>query len=159
MSSDRPNAAPPRETIPTQRSSVSAVEPLQSFRSAGGTSSRAAALGTPRPSAPWHDLHHAWNRAAPESVGGGRGGGGGGGGGVSMAKTRATAGKSDMRSPQLGGVVQLGRGAIRLPHALFDRRGEELVAEHHRSSVHEHIAHVARARRVHHQRHRIAAGR
>src|SRR5206468_12706080 len=117
MSSDRPNAAPPRATIPTQRSSVSAVEPLQSFRSAGGTSSRAAALGTPRPSPPWHDLHHAWNRAAPES----------GGGGVSMAKTSATAGKSDMRSPQLGGVVQLGRGAIRLPHDLFDRRGEELV--------------------------------
>src|SRR2546429_8704426 len=96
MSSDRPNAAPPRETIPTQRSSVSAVEPLQSFRSAGGTSSRAAALGTPRPSAPWHDLHPAWNRAAPES------GGGGGGGGALRAKATATAGEVGTGSSPVG---------------------------------------------------------
>src|SRR5213079_2086406 len=143
MSSDRPNAAPPRETIPTQRSSVSAVEPLQSFRSAGGTWRRAAALGTPRPSAPWHDLHHAWNKAAPES------GGGGGGGGVWMANANATAGKGGMRSPQPGRGVQLGRGAIGLPHDLFDRRREKLVAEHDRPPVHEHVPYVTRARRVH----------
>src|SRR5436190_9287281 len=150
MSSDNPNAAPPCETIPTQRSSVSAVEPLQSFRSAGGTSRRAAALGTPRPSAPWHDLHHAWNKAAPES--------GGGGGGVWMANANATAGKGGMRSPQPGRGVQLGRGAIGLPHDLFDRRREKLVAEHDRLPVHEHVPHVTRARRVPHHRHRIAHG-
>src|SRR6266566_3633438 len=108
MSSDRPNAAPPRDTISTQRSSGSAVLVLQSRKSAGGTSSRVPAAGVPRPSAPWHDLHHAWNSAAPESGGGG----GGGGGGVWMAKINATAGKSDIGSPQLGGVAQLGRGAI-----------------------------------------------
>src|SRR5438552_3212793 len=121
MSSDSPNAAPPCATMPTQRSSVSALLALQSLRSAGGTSSRVPAAGVPRPSAPWHDLHHAWNSAAPES--------GGGGGGVWMAKINATAGKSDIASPQLGGVAQLGRGAIGLPHDLVDRRGEELVAE------------------------------
>src|SRR5437762_11415798 len=123
MSSDNPNAAPPCETIPTQRSSVSAVEPLQSFRSAGGTSRRAAALGTPRPSAPWHDLHHAWNKAAPES------GGGGGGGGVWMANANATAGKGGMRSPQPGRGVQLGRAAMALPHDSSGRRPDALSAQ------------------------------
>src|SRR6266576_5995882 len=102
MSSDNPNAAPPCETIPTQRSSVSAVEPLQSCRSAGGTSRRAAALGTPRPSAPWHDLHHAWNKAAPES--------GGGDGGVWMANANATAGKRGWGQPQPAAGWQPARG-------------------------------------------------
>src|SRR2546427_518318 len=69
MSRERPNAAPPCATMPTQRSSVSAVLALQSFRSAGGTSSRVLAAGVPRPSAPWHDLHHAWNSAPPLSRG------------------------------------------------------------------------------------------
>src|SRR3989449_10493517 len=146
MTNESPNAAPHCDTISTQRSSGSAVLAWQSRRSAGGASSRVPAAGVPRPSAPWHDLHHAWNSAAPES----------GGGGVWMAKTNATAGKSNMRSPQLGGVVQLGRAAIGLPHDVFDRRGEELVAEHDGLSIHEHIAYVARARRVHHQRHGIA---
>src|SRR2546422_10864745 len=59
MSRERPNAAPPCATMPTQRSSVSAVLALQSFRSAGGTSRRgvvavgaaapAPAAGAPRP--------------------------------------------------------------------------------------------------------------
>src|SRR5437879_13813730 len=69
MSSDKPNAAPPRATISTQRSSVSTVLVLQSRRSAGGTSSRVVAAGVPRPSAPWHVLHQAWNSEAPLSLG------------------------------------------------------------------------------------------
>src|SRR2546426_12749981 len=113
MSSESPNAAPPCDTISTQRSSGSAVLAWQSRRFAGGTSSRVPAAGVPRPSAPWHDLHHAWNSAAPESEGGG----------VWMARTNATTGKSDIGSPQPGGVLQLGRGAVGLPHDLLDRGG------------------------------------
>src|SRR5439155_10551844 len=70
MSSDNPNAAPPRVTIPIQRASGSAVLAAHSCRSAGGTPSRVVAAARPRPSAPWHLLHHAWYSAAgPESAG------------------------------------------------------------------------------------------
>src|SRR6266545_165581 len=69
-----------------------------------------------------------------------------------LSKRRARA----VGSLEAGGVVQLGRAAIGLPHDLFNRRGEELVAKHHGSSVYKHIAHVAGARRVHHQRYGIA---
>src|SRR5207244_4806459 len=60
------------------------------------------------------------------------------------------------RTSRTDHAVKLGRGAVGLPHDFVDRRGEELVAEHHRLSVHEPIAHAARARRIHHQRHWIA---
>src|SRR2546430_17349871 len=72
MSSDRPNAAPPRDTISIQRSSGSAVLALQSCRSAGGTSSRVLAAGGPRPAAPGDRFHPARENAAPPA--GGRGG-------------------------------------------------------------------------------------
>src|SRR5216110_317060 len=60
------------------------------------------------------------------------------------------------RTSRADRAVKLGRGAVGLPHDFFDRRGEELVAEHHRLSIHEHIAHVTRARRVHDERYRVA---
>src|SRR5207249_2850008 len=60
------------------------------------------------------------------------------------------------RTSRADHAVKLGRGTVGLPHDFFDRRGEELVAEHHRLSIHEHIAHVARARRVHHERYGVA---
>src|SRR5256884_238365 len=66
MSSDSPNAAPPWATMLTQRSSVSAVDPLHSCRSAGGTSSRVVAAGGPRPAPPSHDFHPPPANAAPQ---------------------------------------------------------------------------------------------
>src|SRR2546425_6318223 len=60
------------------------------------------------------------------------------------------------RTSRADHAVKLGRAAVGLPHDFVDRRGEELVAEHHRVSIHEHIAHVTRARRVYHERYRVA---
>ena len=54
--------------------------------------------------------------------------------------------------------MQLDRAAIRLPHDLFDWRRQQLVPEHDRLAIHEHIAYIAGAGRVHHERHGIADG-
>src|SRR5438876_5161260 len=43
---------------------------------------------------------------------------------------------------------QLDRATARLARDLLERRGEQLAAEHDRSSVHEHVPHVARLRGV-----------
>src|SRR5207245_3939918 len=52
------------------------------------------------------------------------------------------------RSRELRRALELDRAAVRLAHDLLDRRGDELVSEHHRPAAHEHVAHVARASRV-----------
>src|SRR3989442_802327 len=118
MSSDSPNAAPPCATMPTQRSSVSALLALQSLRSAGGTSRRVVAAGVPRPSAPWHDLHHAWNNAPPLSRG------------AWVASNSATTGASvtegeryAWRPSEFGERWRLDSGA---QHAILSRRSTAL---------------------------------
>src|SRR5438552_16094397 len=136
MSSDSPNAAPPCATMPTQRSSVSALLALQSLRSAGGTSRRVVAAGVPRPSAPWHDLHHAWNSAAPES----------GGRGVWMAKANATAGKSAMHHSFSSRRKSFLRAKLSSDREVADplaRRGEDRIAQRGRQGRHARLAHTA----------------
>src|SRR6185503_3947076 len=58
MSMDKPYASPPSRTMPVHCSSGSAELVLHSARFAAGTSSFVMAFETPRPSAPWHELHH-----------------------------------------------------------------------------------------------------
>src|SRR5438552_4245263 len=135
MSSDSPNAAPPCATMPTQRSSVSALLALQSLRSAGGTSRRVVAAGVPRPSAPWHDLHHAWNSAAPEW----------GGSGVWMAKANETAGKSAMHHSFSSRRKSFLRAKLSSDGEVADplaRRGEDRIAQRGRQGRHPRLAHA-----------------